>query len=108
MTAVRRQTGRTIPCLLRVPDAARELVFYGARVWPYESETISFEDACNSYRFVAELHGMLQAMLKSDKPGQAIKLRHYAKWMRLISSPAADMFFAWRRLSVGTRTKSSR
>ncbi len=36
---------------------------------------------------------MLQAMLKSDKPGQAIKLIHYAKWMRVISSPAADMFF---------------
>jgi len=31
--------------------------------------------------------------MKSDKAGQAIKLRHYAKWMRLISSPAADMFF---------------
>ena len=76
-----------------LPEGARELVFHGARVWPYETETISFEDACNSYRFVAELHGMLQAMLKSDKPGRAIKLRHYAKWMRRISSPAADMFF---------------
>ncbi len=74
-------------------DGVSELVFHGARVWPYENETISFEDACNTYRFVAELHGMLQAMLKSYKPGQAIKLRHYAKWMRLISSPAADMFF---------------
>ena len=64
-----------------------------ARLWPYESETISFEDACNSYRFVAELHGMLQAMLKSDKPGRAIKIRHYAKWVRRFSGPAADMFF---------------
>ena len=65
----------------------------GARIWPYETETISFEDACNTYRFVAELHGMLQAMLKSDKPGQAIKIRHYGKWMRRISDPAADMMF---------------
>ena len=32
-------------------------------------------------------------MLKSDKPGRAIKLRQYAKWMRRISDPAADMFF---------------
>ncbi len=32
-------------------------------------------------------------MLKSDKPGRAIKLRHYAKWIRRISDPAADMFF---------------
>ncbi len=79
--------------LPELPDGVSELVFHGARVWPYENETISFEDACNTYRFVAELHGMLQAMLKSDKPGQAIKLRHYAKWMRVISSPAADMFF---------------
>ena len=76
-----------------LPEGARELVFHGARVWPYETETISFEDACNSYRFVAELHGMLQAMLKSDKPGRAIKLRHYAKWMRRLSDPGADMFF---------------
>ncbi len=52
-----------------------------------------FEDACNSYRFVDELHGMLLAIMKSDKPGRAIKLRHYAKWMRRISNPAADMFF---------------
>ena len=36
---------------------------------------------------------MLQAMLKSDKPGRAIKLRHYAKWMRRLSDPGADMFF---------------
>jgi len=79
--------------LPELPDGVSELVFHGARVWPYENETISFEDACNTYRFVAELHGMLQAMLKSDKPGQAIKLRHYAKWMRQISGPAADMFF---------------
>ncbi len=76
-----------------LPEGTRELVFHGARVWPYENETISFEGACNSYRFVAELHGMLQAMLKSDKPGRAIKLRHYAKWMRRLSDPAADMFF---------------
>lgn len=76
-----------------VPEGARELVFHGARVWPYENETISFEDACNTYRLVAELHGMLQAMLKSDKPGRAIKLRHYAKWMRRLSSPGADMMF---------------
>ncbi len=76
-----------------LPDGTRELVFHGARVWPYENETISFEDACNTYRFVAELHGMLQAMLKSDKPGQAIKIRHYGKWMRRISDPAADMMF---------------
>ncbi len=76
-----------------LPEGVSELVFHGARVWPYENETISFDDACNTYRFVAELHGMLQAMLKSDKQGRAIKLRHYAKWMRLISSPAADVFF---------------
>ncbi len=36
---------------------------------------------------------MLQAMLKSDKPGRAIKLRHYAKWMRRLSNSAADMMF---------------
>ena len=76
-----------------MPEGTRELVFHGARVWPYENETILFEDACNSYRFVAELHGMLQAMLKSDKPGRAIKLRHYAKWMRRLSNPGADMMF---------------
>ena len=76
-----------------LPEGTRELVFHGARVWPFETETISFEDACNTYRFVAELHGMLQAMLKSDKPGQAIKIRHYGKWMRRISDPAADMMF---------------
>ncbi len=76
-----------------LPEGTRELVFHGARVWPYESETISFEDACNTYRLVAELHGMLQAMLKSDKPGRAIKLRHYAKWMRRLSNPGADMMF---------------
>ena len=79
--------------LPELPDGVSELVFHGARVWPREGETISFEDACNSYRFIAELNGMLQAMLKSDKPGRAIKLRHYAKWMRRISDPAADMFF---------------
>ena len=76
-----------------LPEAARELVFYGARVWPYEDETIKFEDACNTYRLVAELHGMLQAMLQSDRPGRAIKIRHYAKWMRRLSDPAADMMF---------------
>ncbi len=76
-----------------LPEGTRELVFHGARVWPYENETISFEDACNSYRLVDELHGMLQAMLKSDKPGRAIKLRHYAKWMRRLSGPGADMMF---------------
>ena len=79
--------------LSALPEGTQELVFHGARVWPYGNETISFEDACNSYRFIAELNGMLQAMLKSDKPGRAIKLRHYAKWMRRISNPAADMFF---------------
>ncbi len=76
-----------------LPEGTRELVFHGTRVWPSEDETISFEDACNSYRFVAELHGMLQAMLKSDKTGRAIKLRHYAKWVRRLSSPGADMMF---------------
>jgi hypothetical protein len=79
--------------ILVLPKAARELVFYGARVWPKENETISFDNACNTYRLVAELHGMLQAMLKSDKPGRAIKVRHYAKWMRRLSDPAADMMF---------------
>ncbi len=49
-------------------------------------------------------------MLKSDKPGRAIKLRHYAKWMRRLSSlnrkTALAMVFKlcqsaskkWRRL----------
>ncbi len=32
-------------------------------------------------------------MLKSDKPGQAIKIRHYGKWMRRISDPSADIMF---------------
>ena len=36
---------------------------------------------------------MLQAMLKSDKPGRAIKIRHYAKWMRGLSDSCADMMF---------------
>ncbi len=76
-----------------LPDGVLELVFHGARVWPCENETISFVDACNTYRLVAELHGLLQAMLKSDKPGRAIKIRHYAKWMRRLSSPGADMMF---------------
>ena len=31
--------------------------------------------------------------MKSDKPGRAIKLRHYAKWMRRLSGPGADMMF---------------
>ena len=39
------------------------------------------------------MHGMLRATLKSDKPGRAIKLRHYAKWMRRLSDPAADIMF---------------
>jgi hypothetical protein len=82
--------GDSVPAL---PSGARELVFHGARVWPYNNETVSFEDACNTYRLVAELHGMLQAILKSDKLGQAIKIRHYAKWMRRLSDPAADMMF---------------
>ena len=38
-------------------------------------------------------NGMLQAMMKSCKPGQAFKIRHYAKYMRRISDPTADMFF---------------
>ena len=29
--------------------------------------------------------------MKSDKLGRANKLRHYAKWMRRLSNPAADM-----------------
>ena len=75
-----------------LPEGTPELVFHGARVWPFENEKISFEDACNAYRFVAELHGMLQA-LESDQPGRAIKIRHYAKWVRRFSDPAADIFF---------------
>lgn len=55
----------------KLPEGSPELVFHGARVWPCENETISFGDACNAYRLVAELHGMLQAMLKSDMAGRA-------------------------------------
>jgi len=84
-----------------LPEGTRELAFHGARVWPSENETISFEDACNAYRFVDELHGMLRATLKSDRPGRAIKLRHYAKWIRRLSDPAADMMF--RMASAITR-----
>ena len=36
---------------------------------------------------------MPQAMLPKDRPGRAIKIRHYAKWMRRLSDPAADMMF---------------
>ena len=76
-----------------LPEGTRELVFYGASVWPHAEEEISFPDACTTYALVDELHGMLKVNLGSDKKSLAIKLRHYGKWVRRLHRPAADMMF---------------
>jgi len=39
---------------------------HGSRIWPTANETIKFEDACDSYRLVTDLHGSLKAILNSD------------------------------------------
>ena len=44
-------------------------------------------------RLVRELHGMLKAMSPDDPTGRAMKIRHYAKWLRSLSDPGADMMF---------------
>ena len=70
-----------------------EFVFYGTRVWSGPEDSISFDDASNAYRLVLELHGMLKAVSPDDPTGRAMKIRHYAKWLRPLSDPGADMMF---------------